>query len=82
MIICYLMYYKRGLMYTGRREFERNLDYIIEELGKKRQKLDIFNDLVESRKISFGYKNFLRLTNSSRYPELEAYKKKNKARSD
>lgn len=68
----------RVFVYTGRREFERHLPYIFEELSKKRMKLDIFNELKEKGQLSFSYKNFLKLTNSDKYPELAKFKKKKK----
>ena len=68
----------RVFLYTGRKEFERHLHYIFEELSKKRLKLDVFNELKERGELSFSYNNFLKLTNSDKYPELAKFKTKMK----
>lgn len=65
----------RMFLYTGRKEFERHLHYICEELSKNRMKLDVFNELKERGELSFSYKNFLKLTNSDKYPELARFKR-------
>ncbi|SUB76413.1 Uncharacterised protein [Phocoenobacter uteri] len=68
----------RTSVYTGRKEFEWCLDYIVQELSNGKQKLQVFNALRDSGKITFKYKNFLRLSNSPKYPQLDKFKRKNK----